>query len=780
MRINSLGSQIPLRSFLSEHEFITEHGDVGTVLVTSPKDVECSEQEDINGIAERLTKAWRILDTRFRVYQHWFRTKNRQGLYENKTYLTLVHCNGKWSDNPWLFPRGLWSELKGDLDRRRASLAQKVKSWQEQCGDFWPMREASKQESFDLFWRLFNDEAPRPLLGDLHLNKQVACSEISWSPVRIGKRYESVLSLQYMPEDKKTRPYMLEPLSSIEAEFSLCIQSQACPIIEQKKTISRARSSQAEAEIGVGGYLKQGETGIKVDNRHRDQGALRNSQALADMEGDLSEGERLCLFSLSMVVHADSAEELEFSTESVKSAMDLKVRMVREGARRKLIFFSMCPGNHDLTHFREKHIGEASLADFSVLFETDAGSAHSKHLAAPAVVVLETRQRTPYHFNLHIDDEDVGHWLILGKTGSGKTVLSKKLIHSAQQYCPYTSIVDFAGTYKHLTMACKGSHTRVEIGSDAARMSPLAFPASKEQLDLATALVALLLEQPRGPLATDQVEDIYRAVVSFYASNEPRRLGALVPFLPEEYRRPLRRWVDPGQYSWLLDNEETLENESEFQCHEFVGMDDEDHKDLLEPMFMSKFHADNMVVRDPKRVGQLKIILIDEAWIAVQGARGIDFVRGGLKKARQHNAVFILSTQSPRDASGSPIWHVINQCTNKILLADPEMTEAEYANTFGFKPKQIEAIKGEAPKRELFVRTAGESGKVLILKLTDEENLLYATDSNTVSKINDAIERFGHDDWLRNMLGGHNGDGAGNGANGAGGRYAHTHRSDAV
>lgn len=773
MRTKSLSQDIPIRSFLNDREFLTRHGDVGTVLVTAPKDMECSEQSDINAIAERLTRAWRVLDTRFRVYQHWFRQRNRHGLYTDKTYLSLVHLNGEWSDRPSLFPHRLWTREHEGLEARRAALSQKLKAWQEQCSDFWPMRSASKQEAFELFWRLFNFTPAPPLLGDLNLNCQVAGYEISWAPMRIGNRYCATLSLQYVPEDKRTTPYMLEPLASIEAEFSLCIQSQGAPIINQRRAIKHAKSTQSELEKGVGGLMQQ-QGGRPIEKRMLDPEALANSDALSAVQLEVAEGKRLCLFSMSVVVNADSPEELEHSTESVKSAMDISVRMVREGIRRKIIFFSMCPGHHALAHFREKKVSEANLADFSVVFGTDSGSQDSKHLCAPAVIVLETRQRTPYHFNLHVDDDDVGHWLILGKTGSGKTVLSKKIIHAAQKYKPYTSITDFAGTYKHLTLACGGSHTRVEIGSDAARMSPLAFPATKEQYDLATALVALLIEQRGQRLDTDQIEDIYRAVLNFYESEEPRRLGALVRFLPEEYHRSMRRWVEPGQYAWLLDNEQTLANENEFQTHEFVGMDDEDHKELLEPMFMGKFHADNMRVRDPKRLSQLKLIWFDEAWVAAQSTRALDYLKGGLKRARQYNAVVGLSTQSPKDASNSPIWPVVNQCCNKIMLADPEMTAVEYAEDFGLEARQIETVKGLIPKREMFIRTAGDRGKVLILNLTDEEKLLYATDSPTVARRNDAIEKYG-DDWLGNMLGRRNGVGAGNGANGGGGRLVHTH-----
>jgi type IV secretory pathway VirB4 component len=339
----------------------------------------------------------------------------------------------------------------------------------------------------------------------------------------------------------------------------------------------------------------------------------------------------------------------------------------------------------------------------------------------------------------------------------------KSLIAAAQKYKPYTSITDFAGTYKLLTEQCGGYYRRIEIGSDAARMNPLAWPDSKEQRDFATALISLLIEQRGQRLDADQIEDIHQGVVRFYESEEPKRLGAVVRFLPEEFHRPMRRWVDPGQYSWLLDNEETEENQNDFQTREFVGFDDEDHKELLEPLFMAKFHMDTMRIRDPKRIGQLKFLPNDEAWVMAKSPRGMDYLRGGLKRARMYNAVFMLATQAPRDASASPLWPVINQCCDKIMLADPEMTEAEYAADFGLRPKQIEMVRGLIPKKQLFIRNAGSYGKVVDLVLTERERLLYATDSPTLKLRQEAEEKYGQN-FMEHLLSG-NGNGNGHGAN---------------
>jgi hypothetical protein len=50
-----------------------------------------------------------------------------------------------------------------------------------------------------------------------------------------------------------------------------------------------------------------------------------------------------------------------------------------------------------------------------------AGPERNKHLNAPPLMMTETRGSTPFRLDLHVGD--VGHTLVVGPTGSGKSVL---------------------------------------------------------------------------------------------------------------------------------------------------------------------------------------------------------------------------------------------------------------------------------------------------------------------------------------------------------------------
>jgi type IV secretion system protein VirB4 len=77
------------------------------------------------------------------------------------------------------------------------------------------------------------------------------------------------------------------------------------------------------------------------------------------------------------------------------------------------------PG-HAYANVRQPPVSTLNLAHMIPLSAVWAGPARDEHLGAPALLFARTEGATPFRFSLHVGD--VGHTLIVGPTGAGKSV----------------------------------------------------------------------------------------------------------------------------------------------------------------------------------------------------------------------------------------------------------------------------------------------------------------------------------------------------------------------
>jgi len=112
------------------------------------------------------------------------------------------------------------------------------------------------------------------------------------------------------------------------------------------------------------------------------------------------------------------------------------------------------PG-HVYANVRQPPISTLNLAHMIPLSAVWAGPERDEHFAAPPLLLAKTEGSTPFRFSLHVGD--VGHTLIVGPTGAGKSVL---LALMAMQFRRYRGAqvfaFDFGGSIRAAAIAMGG------------------------------------------------------------------------------------------------------------------------------------------------------------------------------------------------------------------------------------------------------------------------------------------------------------------------------------
>jgi type IV secretory pathway VirB4 component len=766
-----LNQEIPLFGFLSDREFLTKCGDVGTVMVSTPQDPECMTPDEMLEISDRVARSFRLFDEGYKLYQYLFRRKGFRlgcsatgnavldeaqkargellaGLYQNETYTVILRLASPKDATPSLSLGNTRRSIKVGVEMRQAELSQHVDSWMEHCAGFWPHRLATKAESFRFLRRLMNldDVNAVPLNGDDFLDYRILDSDLHFGngDQRLGEKYFHILSLKDVPPEP--RPYILGGIASLEADVNLCIEMQALVIDEQRKKLRHAKSNQASQATGA-----RAAGGKEKHERMQDQGKLANVEALGEAQRQLELRNYLGLFSLSVLVHSDSIEGADKAASSVKAMMNGRdCRVHKEGwINRENALFSMIPGGYR-TNFRHLRLLNSNAAKLSLCFGVDQGRPINAALRKESLVVLETKQATPYQLNLH-GASGVAHTLMLGMTGAGKSFLLNFLITNLQKYRPYTLIFDLGGSFEHLTKLFRGSYTRLQFHKSKVRMNPFAGEPSESRVQFLTVMVSVLIEQRGTPLTGADEDAIYQGIVRLYGREE-RTLSRLVATLPEHLAIQLKQWHGAGQHAWLFDNGEDTVSLAEFQTFDFQGM--EKYPELLEPLFLYIFQRADEMIHDPAAADRLKGFFADEAWVFLRNPRVANYMMEALKTWRKRNAFVVLSTQSASELTSSEIWNVIAECcATRFFLWNPGMDSEEYAKRFHLNATKIAAIRNlEAQQGFLF--DTPFSSKELLLNVDDKSKWIYANDPASNAKRQEAIERYGEENWVGGLVGG--------------------------
>ena len=167
----------------------------------------------------------------------------------------------------------------------------------------------------------------------------------------------------------------------------------------------------------------------------------------------------------------------------------------------------------------------------------------------------------------------------------------------------------------------------------------------------------------------------------------------------------LDAWIFEGEHAWLFDNKD---DQLDFE-NRVLGFDMtellEDRR-LRTPVLLYLFHRIEQVLD-----GSPTMILIDEAWKALDDPMFAARIRNWMKTLRKRNAMIGFATQSAADALDSSISSaIVEQTATAIFMPNTKAREEHYCKGFGLSGQEFEFIRSLPAHSHCFlVRQANRS-----------------------------------------------------------------------
>lgn len=373
---------------------------------------------------------------------------------------------------------------------------------------------------------------------------------------------------------------------------------------------------------------------------------------------------------------------------------------------------------------------------------------------SPPLFFAKTTGATPFRCSLH--SSDIGHVIMFGPTGAGKSTALAMFLASQLRYQGATiCALDKGRSLKTIALACGGLHYEI-AGEDSPSFCPLADLETEFDLAASADWVAICFElQHRRPPLPHHTDAIHRALTLLRESEDRSITHFIATVQDHEVREAMHYYSLAGTMGHLYDAEHDGLSEHHLVVHE-IG-------ELMALKDVASIPAILHIFRKFRRQlkGQPALLIIDEAWIAFGSQLMSEKLREALKEFRKLCCGVIMATQSLSDAVRSGLIDVlIESCPYRIFLPNAEAAvtgTAEHPGprdlylAMGLNPVQIDIIRYATPKRHLYV-TSPEGRRLIELGLGPIALAFCGvSDPKDLARIDVLRQRYG-DSWMHQWI----------------------------
>jgi type IV secretion system protein VirB4 len=629
-------------------------------------------------------------------------------------------------------------EQRGTTDRQLFELEKAAAILESHMSDSIGLKLVRKEQVFQFFSYLFNLEewaSDVHLRSDVGVDRQLVKAPVEWHSdhLRIGRRYVQMFPLTNTPEI--SRPCLFTNLMELDCDSILCSVWRPQSDSATRKEVTSQEKFLEFFKLSPFQRLMSGKNTAPLEATATAKAIAGNVDNLTEVVSSLDklgQGD----YALRLLLSASSAADLRAAIPSVhRLFVDARAPIMEETYGNLSAFYAMFPGNRQFNVYplwlREDH-----HARLSSIFAPHLGHLHSDDLDAEYLNIFETRTRTPYFQDAYVNGVRVQ--LIIGPTGSGKSVHACQMLSLEQKYGGFTFIFDIGGSYESVVELYGGRIDRV--GKDGPRINPFALEPTESNIAFLHSFIKLLLTNSGATIGPEDDDDVFKSVKGIYNLPQAmRRLGNLT--LPKHLDRYMAKWTDQGVYHAIFDNVEDSLRMSRLQCFDFQGVNNKQYADLIEPLMVWILRRIDEIVYDPQNLGVPKHVLIEEIFSNMKNKQLLEGALASIKTVRKNLGGVTMIGQSANDL-GENADSIVNSCTSFLFLPDATFNRKFYGELFKLSKQQLDLFESLRPREGLYVRRDGIT-KVITLNLDNRSYAKFSTRPKDKVRRSKLIEMYG-------------------------------------
>ncbi|MBX9451563.1 MAG: conjugal transfer protein TrbE [Mesorhizobium sp.] len=568
---------------------------------------------------------------------------------------------------------------------------------------------------------------------------------------RLGNRHLRVLTITGFPGT--TTPGLLDEMNRLAFPYRWSTRAILMDKTDATRLLTKIRRQWFAKRKSIAAILKEvmtNEQSALVDTDAANKAADAD-MALQELGADVA---GMAYVTATVTVwdeDARRADEKLRLVEKIVQTRDFSVMV--ETVNAVDAWLGSLPG-HAYANVRQPPVSTLNLAHMVPSSAVWAGPERDDHFGAPPLLYGRTEGSTPFRFSLHVGD--VGHTLVVGPTGAGKSVLLALIALQFRRYAGSQIFAfDFGGSIRAAALAMGGDwHDLGGELTDAAETSVSLQPLARihetaERAWAADWIVAILMRE-NIQITPDVKEHIWTALTSLASApiGERTITGLAVLLQSNDLKQALRAYCVGGPYGRLLDAESEHLGSADVQAFEIEGLVGTG----AAPAVLSYlFHR----VGD-RLDGRPTLLIIDEGWLALDDDAFADQLREWLKTLRKKNASVVFATQSLSDIDGSNIAPaIIESCPTRLLLPNERAIEPQITaiyRRFGLNDRQIEILARATPKRDYYCQSR-RGNRLFDLGLSEVGLALCAASSKSdQALIAEILAEHGRDGFLAAWL----------------------------